>query len=195
MAISDDPTVCADVEGLVCLSDLPDLAEQPLCSPEQTCLSFFPGMGFRPAAWATQRDQYGDHAILVVSGDDAYLSKYDGPLDTFAFLPDLPPFFLPPVGGTPLLATPTPGTVPTYGNTSGFPGFFGGGRGGGSSGREEPNGTTPPTKPGPGQPGDGTHTGGGGEPGLPPLAPVPLMMAATPIMSFLLNRYWVFKAH
>jgi putative flippase GtrA len=26
-------------------------------------------------------------------------------------------------------------------------------------------------------------------------APVPLMMAATPILSFLLNRYWVFKAH
>ena len=31
--------------------------------------------------------------------------------------------------------------------------------------------------------------------GLPPLAPVPLMMVATPVMSFLLNRYWVFKAH
>jgi putative flippase GtrA len=30
--------------------------------------------------------------------------------------------------------------------------------------------------------------------GLGPLAPVPLMMAATPILSFLLNRYWVFKA-
>ena len=31
--------------------------------------------------------------------------------------------------------------------------------------------------------------------GLPPLAATPLMMAATPILSFLLNRYWVFKAH
>jgi putative flippase GtrA len=31
--------------------------------------------------------------------------------------------------------------------------------------------------------------------GLPPLAPVPLMMAATPVLSFLLNRYWVFRAH
>ena len=29
---------------------------------------------------------------------------------------------------------------------------------------------------------------------LPPLAPVPLMMIATPWLSFLLNRYWVFKA-
>ena len=29
---------------------------------------------------------------------------------------------------------------------------------------------------------------------LSPLAPVPLMMLATPWMSFLLNRYWVFKA-
>jgi putative flippase GtrA len=29
---------------------------------------------------------------------------------------------------------------------------------------------------------------------LPPLAPVPLMMLATPWISFLLNRYWVFKA-
>ncbi len=30
--------------------------------------------------------------------------------------------------------------------------------------------------------------------GLSELAPVPLMMAATPVMSFLLNRYWVFRA-
>lgn len=29
---------------------------------------------------------------------------------------------------------------------------------------------------------------------LPPLAPVPLMMVATPWISFLLNRYWVFRA-
>ena len=29
---------------------------------------------------------------------------------------------------------------------------------------------------------------------LPPLAPVPLMMFATPWISFLMNRYWVFKA-
>lgn len=29
---------------------------------------------------------------------------------------------------------------------------------------------------------------------LPPLTPVPLMMLATPWISFLLNRYWVFRA-
>jgi putative flippase GtrA len=29
---------------------------------------------------------------------------------------------------------------------------------------------------------------------LPPLAPVPAMMFATPLASFLLNRYWVFRA-
>ena len=29
---------------------------------------------------------------------------------------------------------------------------------------------------------------------LSPLAPVPLMMLATPCISFLLNRYWVFRA-
>jgi putative flippase GtrA len=29
---------------------------------------------------------------------------------------------------------------------------------------------------------------------LPPLAPLPLMMFATPWVSFLLNRHWVFKA-
>ena len=29
--------------------------------------------------------------------------------------------------------------------------------------------------------------------GLPPLAPVPLMMIVTPCLSFLLNRYWVFR--
>lgn len=30
---------------------------------------------------------------------------------------------------------------------------------------------------------------------LPALAPVPLMILATPWISFLLNRYWVFKSH
>ena len=30
--------------------------------------------------------------------------------------------------------------------------------------------------------------------GLSPFAPVPLMMAATPCLSFVLNRYWVFRA-
>lgn len=30
---------------------------------------------------------------------------------------------------------------------------------------------------------------------LPPTTPVPLMMFATPWISFLLNRYWVFRAH
>jgi putative flippase GtrA len=30
---------------------------------------------------------------------------------------------------------------------------------------------------------------------LSPFAPVPLMMLATPCASFLLNRYWVFKAY
>lgn len=29
---------------------------------------------------------------------------------------------------------------------------------------------------------------------LPPLAPIPLMMIATPGFSFLINRHWVFKA-
>ena len=29
---------------------------------------------------------------------------------------------------------------------------------------------------------------------LPPLAPVPLMMLVTPWFSFLLNRFWVFRA-
>ena len=29
---------------------------------------------------------------------------------------------------------------------------------------------------------------------MPPLAPVPFMMFATPWISFLLNRYWVFRA-
>ena len=29
---------------------------------------------------------------------------------------------------------------------------------------------------------------------LPPLAPVPAMVGVTPILSFLINRYWVFRA-
>lgn len=30
---------------------------------------------------------------------------------------------------------------------------------------------------------------------LPAITPVPLMMVVTPCLSFLLNRYWVFRAH
>jgi putative flippase GtrA len=29
---------------------------------------------------------------------------------------------------------------------------------------------------------------------LPPLAPVPAMIGVTPVLSFLINRYWVFRA-
>lgn len=171
MTVSDDLMVCAGVEGLLCLSDLADMTEQPLCSAEQPCLSFFPGMGFRPAAWTMQRDQYGDYAILVVSGDDVYLAKYAGPIDAFSFLPDTP---VTPVmtaaSVMPLLAVPTPGTAPVYGRNGGFTGFSGGGGGSGKPAAPDRSGSPSlPVKPG-----GGTSTDGGGEPDLPPLTPVPL---------------------
>ena len=151
-----------------------------LCSEANPCLYFFPGMGYRPAVHAVQRDQYGDRIILVV-GDDSpiegkqiHLPQIAGqPVDPYAFLP--PAAF--PIGAmaTPSMTTggvPVPAIFFPGGGGSGGSGSGGGGSGGGG---------------GDGFPGDGTNTGvpiaggssstppmTGGVPDLPPLAPVPL---------------------
>lgn len=170
MTVSDKFSICSDVEGLFCLSDLaPDLTgislEKSLCTVEEPCLHFFLGMGFRPAAWVMNRDQYGDRPLLIVSGDDAYFAKYDGPFDAFAFLPELPVLSgLPARGKAPLLAVPTSAAS---GETDsiifpGFPHFSGGG------GHNRQDMLHPGTPSGPIRP------GGASLPDLPPLAPVPL---------------------
>lgn len=185
MTIFYPPALCAEVEGLLCLSDLPNLEQQLLCSSEDPCLHFFEGMGFRPAVRAIERDQYGDRMILIVSDDEAYYAKYDMPFDATAFLP-LEGALLPlPVAPTqPLLATPG-GAPATYvsGGSPGFGGFpgFGGGSGSGS-GDGPGSGPTAPDQPDTGTPpsgsipGGGTPIGGGGggTEQLPPLTPIPL---------------------
>lgn len=180
MTVSYPSALCAEVEGLLCLSDLPDLdMQQPLCTSENPCLHFFEGMGFRPAAWAVERDQYGDRMILIVSGDDAYYAKYDMPFDAMAFLPSEGAVPLPggPVTPTPVLLA-TPGGAPVGFSFGGFPSFpvFGGG-GGGGGGRPGPGPVIPGqpdnTKPAGGGGGQ-TGGGGGGTEELPPLTAVPL---------------------
>lgn len=190
MSLTRDPAVCAEIEGLLCLSDLPELAQQPLCSADDPCLHFFQGMGFRPAAWATERDQYGDRSILIVSGDDAYMSKYDFPFDAMASVPTDGLIPLPPAAPLPqVLAIPggAPAT-PIAGGFPGFPGFpwFPGGSNPGPRPTDEPATPTPPTAivPGPIIPGPiipGPTVPGGGTPGttppdnnLPPITPIPL---------------------
>ena len=185
-----DQAVCGETEGLLCLSDLAEL-QQPLCDLQDPCLHFFPGMGFRPAAWVTERDQYGDKSILIVSGDHAYMAKYDMALGAFGLLPEgLGYAALPATPIANLLAVPTTGGGPAQ--PSSFPGFggFPGFPGGGGSGRPRPTapegngGGAGPTPPGsgdgggntpPGVPGGDTGTGGGGgNTDLPPLTPIPL---------------------
>ncbi len=173
MTVSYPSALCAEVEGLLCLSDLTDLeVQQPLCSSDDPCLHFFDGIGFRPAAWAVERDQYGDHMILIVSGDNVYYAKFDMPFDAMAFLPLEGALPLPgPAVSTPVLLA-TPGGAPaglSFGGFSGFPGISGFGGGGGSGTRPvipgRPDGTPPPGS-------SGQTAGGGREPTL--LAPVPL---------------------
>lgn len=146
--------------------------QQPLCSSNDPCLHFFEGMGFRPAAWAVERNQYGDHMILIVSGDNVYYAKYDMPFDAMAFLPSEDALPLPgPAVSTPVLLA-TPGGTPaglSFGVFSAFPSIPGFGGGGSSWTRPvipgRPDGTL--------SPGSGGQTaGGGGE--LTLLAPVPL---------------------
>ncbi|MBU2958955.1 hypothetical protein Q4511_13560 [Paracoccus sp. 1_MG-2023] len=147
MTLSYDQEFCTAGGDLYCLSSAPEQMLPPLCSAEDPCLHFFDGMGFRPAAWAMQRDQYGDHAILIVSGDDAYLAKYDLPADSMAFLPvssGLP--FLPEAGVATQTALATPGGSPWGGSFGGTPSFGFPGFSGGSSNSD--GGTDTTTEPG-----------------------------------------------
>lgn len=167
-----DQVVCKEAGGLLCLSDLAEL-QQPLCDLQNPCLLFFPGMGFRPAAWVTQRDQYGDKPILIVSGDHAYMAKYDMAPGAFSFLPEgLSYAELPATPSVNLLAVPT--TTGGSAQSSSFPGFGGvpGFPGSGGAGRPRP---TAPEGSGDGHGGGSTTPGApGGDTDLPALTPIPL---------------------
>lgn len=183
MTVSYPSALCAEVEGLLCLSDLPELEmQQLLCSAEDPCLHFFQGMGFRPAAWAKERDQYGDRMILIVSGDDAYYAKYDMPFNALGFLPleNVLPLPGPAVPIPALLATP--GGAPagfSFGGVAGFPGFPGFLGSPSFPGFREVSDSSDRTPVVPDQSLDTTTPGRGGQTGdgnqdLPPLTPVPL---------------------
>lgn len=161
---------------------------QTFCAQEDSCIHFFPGMGYRPAVQVVQRDQYGDHAILVV-GDDAPL---EGKVPPGWMMTDLPVDPYAPLGGAPVLAGLPPavlsaGSLPA----PGFPIWGGSGSGGpGNPGQPwMPGGPGVPSGPGGGTPSPGlppirgdssepptigdTSTQPPGGPDLPPLAPVP----------------------
>ena len=133
------------------------------CTDEDSCIHFFQGMGYRPAAPAIQRDQYGDHATLIV-GDD---SPLEGKVPPGWMMTDLPVEPYAPLGGAPVLAGLTPATLAAGG--FGFPsvtargGSGGGGSGGGGSGQPWFPGA-PPIAGGSGTPGS---PGGPGTPGAP----------------------------
>lgn len=148
---------------------------QTFCTHKDSCIHFFPGMGYRPAAFATQRDQYGDHAILVVGDDSPVEGKLssqwtmtDLPVDPYAHLVGIPATAL--LRPAVFASSGIPGTVPpNWGGGSGWPGG--------------PSGTTP-GNPLPGWPpisGDSSEPPSNGDtstlpPGgadLPPLQPVP----------------------
>lgn len=98
-------------------------------------------MGFRPAVHEIQRDQYGDHAVLVV-GDD---SPLQGKVPPGWMMTQLPVDPYAPVGGTPALAGLTPATLASGGGyPGGIPPFWGGGSGG-SGNPGVPGGTSPGT--------------------------------------------------
>lgn len=157
---------------------------QTFCAQEDSCIHFFPGMGYRPAVQTVQRDQYGDHAMLIV-GDD---SPVQGKMPPGWMMTDLPVSPYDPMGGAPVLAGLTPavlssGSVPA----PAFPVWGGGSGGSGTPGQPwlpgspaGPGGSTPATpllpitddSSEPPTIGD-TSTQPPDGPGLPPLAPVP----------------------
>ncbi len=44
----------------------------------------FPGVGFRPAKFVMQRDQYGDYCVITFAPDESYNGKYEGKYDAYA---------------------------------------------------------------------------------------------------------------
>lgn len=133
------------------------VARLPDAPEVQTCLHFFPGLGFRPAVWVMQRDQYGDKPIRIVGDDSPFLAKYDGPIEldpVAAILAELPQ------SGILAALTPQPTGTTAWAAPSGpagaFPVFSGGGSsGGGSSG----GGSSAGGSSGSGGPGGGTAGG------------------------------------
>lgn len=171
-----------------------------LCTNENSCLYFFTGMGFRPAVHAVERDQYGDHMVLVV-GDDSPLQGKVPPGYMMTELPVEPYGIMgEAMGGTSVVPVLTSGPVPASVQGIRFPGN--GISGKGTSSNSGDKGNPPgipdnpdsppfpsiPTQPGsPYQPGNPTPPVPGIEaPGisdLPPLAPVPLPGAGALMLS------------
>lgn len=170
------------------------------CAQDDSCIHFFPGMGYRPVAQATQRDQYGDHAVLIV-GDD---SPLEGKVPPGWMMTDLPVEPYAPLGGASVLAGLTPATL--AGGGFGVPAIaaWGGGGSGGSVLPRFPG--VPPDTGGPGNPGrttprpelppiggdspeppviGNTSTQPPAGPDLPPLAPVPGPEAGVMLISAL----------
>jgi hypothetical protein len=162
-----------------------------LCTNENSCLYFFTGMGFRPAVHTVERDQYGDHMVLVV-GDD---SPLEGKVPAGYMMTELPvePYGImgEAMGGTSVVPMLTSGPVPASVPGIRFSGY--GIPGEGTSYIPGDKGNPPdiphnpdsppfpsiPTQPGsPSQPGNPTPPVPGIEvpsiSDLPPLAPVPL---------------------
>lgn len=170
---------------------------QPLCTADEQCLHFFPGMGFRPAIHVMQRDQYGDSLMLVVGDDSPLEGKVPPGWDFYR----LPVDAHDPLGHEPgpvLSAAMSPGT-PVGG--SGIPtALIFGGSGTSSSGRAparpgiEDTSSIPPDSgvvsitPPTGTPTDPANpsTGIPMEPELPPLQPVPLPDGAPLLIAALL---------
>lgn len=159
-------------------------------------------MGFRPAMHVVQRDQYGDHHVLVV-GDD---SPVQGKVPPGWMMTDLPVDPYAPVGGAPDMPWLTPATmaasgypapgVPIWGGSSGGPGGANRpGQPGGPDGPGNPGGTTPGTPdlifpPTWGDSSEPPSTGNTSTqppqtPDLPPLQPVPGPAAGILLLSAL----------
>lgn len=85
----------------------------PLCSAEEQCLHFFPGMGFRPAVHEVQRNQYGDRMTLVVGDDSPVQGKIPPGTSNFALPVDVYAPLLGRDGGVLTAALGGPGAGPS----------------------------------------------------------------------------------
>lgn len=97
---------------------------QPACSIQDPCIHFFPGMGFRPAEWVVDRNQYGDKLMLIVADDSPLDGKYDPGFDPYQAMPqDLEQLYTTPPGTVPGGGIVPPSGLPPRISLTDWPGF------------------------------------------------------------------------
>ena len=80
MVASDGVSVLGYLDSRIWQTPLRGIIREALgqaMSCKEQIVHYFSGLGFRPAVWAVERDQYGDRSILIVGDDTPCVAKLD----------------------------------------------------------------------------------------------------------------------